>query len=412
MNQNLEVLFQKKYGYSEKESKSIIKKVSISNEELIQNRMKFYKEYFNLTNKQLSDLILSFPALLGYGEKYIIEKNDFLIKALNLTNNQVTTLLTSVPSLFGLKNQVIEEKISSLKQSLNLKDNELSKVILQRPQLLTLNSERATQKLNLLQDSLNFSDDKFDKAKTKLGVLLGRNNDSILKNIQFYKKNLTLSEDKLSKILISNPNLLNFSQDYILDKIEFLKNILKISNKEVILIFNSFPSIIYGNKGSIKDKIEFLKNLFDISIDQLKDFIIKHSKILGYDKEKLILKIENFSKIGLKKETILENPILLSAPPDKIVLRYAIGSANNLSINDFIKYNLFIISEDKLYAKLKFLKDPSNAKWLNRSESDFSKHFLTSGDSLIKIYPLTSEMKINLIENFENKNKNDNNEKN
>ena len=157
----------------------------------------------------------------------------------------------------------------------------------------------------------------------------------------------------------------------------------------------------------IVDKLNFIKEIFQISSEELKTLILKHSKIIGYDKDKLLTKINNFNKIGVDRQLLTENPILLSSPPDKIVLRFAIGKYFNISLHDFIKYNLFIINESKLYAKLKYFNqinknETENIKWLSRSESDFSKHFHISSNALIEKFPLSDTIKEEILIEFQN----------
>ena len=82
MNNNLEIFFQQYFDFSNEESKEIINKLTISNQELVKSRINFYQRQFNLSKKELKTVLMSFPAVLGYGEKYISDKCKFLLKTL------------------------------------------------------------------------------------------------------------------------------------------------------------------------------------------------------------------------------------------------------------------------------------------------------------------------------------------
>ena len=161
------------------------------------------------------------------------------------------------------------------------------------------------------------------------------------------------------------PSILGTSEDTIRDKQNFLKEILNLSQIDFIDLIDSFPSVLFLNKDSLKQKIKVIE------------------------------------KMGLPRDQISSYPHILTAPANKLLLRYAICKRAGITLEEFLSKNIFMINENKLFARLQILKDTNHVLRVARTEKVFVGHYGISTQELQEEFPLTEKIAQEYMRDYE-----------
>jgi hypothetical protein len=225
---------------------------------------------------------------------------------------------------------------------------------------------------------------------------------SVRKKLKDFEKILKTTSEVVVKMGKSYPPMLNCdtvseSDTSVKGKISAYKGLLKATEEEVLNILKIFPATLgYDTSGegdtSIQSKIEDYQHILKISEEEAINMIKIAPVLLGLDTKSIEQKaVKTKVKVLLSfipKEKIIENPILLTFPAQRVKLRYIILS--DLYDDLFLSRHL-MTSEQLTFARRCYLKERGFKATLSKvitSKNDFAKKY---GVFDPKKYPLTSE---------------------
>jgi len=346
------------------------------------------------------------------------------LKSLGMSDKALNKVL-SKPIMSDIK--LIRAKIEFFKKTFNFSDKEIVKIIELFPFFINLDTNSDSQtsvinKIKFYQKIFNINKEEIIKLIKKLPSLLyldtiSDNPTSVKSKIKFYMKAFNLSLDETINIIKKEPELLSYdtvsdSETSVKNKIKFYKENLELSDKQVSSLIKHLPALLgydtnSENETSIKSKIKFYKKTFEIDNKTLGQMVQKVPSMFAYD---VVSEKESSVKTKLKyllefatKENIIKNPILLSHPGMHVKIRYLIMSKGYLK-EKIVSGSLLMTSEQKLYARARFLEDHHKSlKNLHQSEKAFKKQYKVNSGDLIKKYPLSHKV-LNQLEqeHFEN----------
>ena len=321
------------------------------------------------------------------------------------------------------------KKANECLELFGISTDELYKIVKYYPYLLGADivSDSATSvksKLNFFKETFSLSDIELIKLiKTAPDLLnydtVGNGPTSINGKIKFYKETLHLDDIELAKIVKLIPQYLSFDTASIEFKLNFYKNLLGLSDSEVILLIKSAPAllcldVVSTSPTSVKSKLKFYKDNFSLTDKELTELIKFFPMILAYDiinvKEARTgakVKLALLNQMGVDKEDILKNPILLAHPATRLRIRFMILN-QVYSKEDILKSRFLMTPEDKTYARLQYLlnkTDRTNLTDIKTDDAHFIKKYGITTTELKKLYPL-DEKAIEWVENQFNKKNN------
>ena len=367
--------------------------------------------------------------------------NDYL-KLLNIDTDEFYEMVKSLPQLLGYdiisdKPTSVKSKLKFYKDTLSLIDSELAKLIKSFPVLLSYDtiSDKPTSvksKLKFYKNTLSLTDNELAKLIKSFPVLLGFDTmsdspTSVKSKLKFYKDTLSLTDSELTKFIKSFPVLLGYdtisnNPTSVKSKLNFYKNTLSLSDSELTKLIQSYPSLlshdtVSDKPTSIKSKLKFYKDTLSLTDSELAKLIKSFPTLLGYDivnikeaRTGIKVKLALLKQMGIEKETILENPILLAYPATRIRFRFMmLKQAYDKDTTSKSRY--MMQSEDVLYARLRLIlskNDPNSLVDMIRGEQSFAKKYGVSSAQLKQKYPI-DERAIDFVEKLYNtKNPDDN----
>ena len=368
---------------TEKDNKHMITSV-----ELGVKKFESYKEIFGLTVEQTMELIRKNVRLLAKNPNMINEKIEFYKNHFNMDYKEIKDLLVKVSALVISSNESIEAKTEYFKNVLDLNNNEIAKLLKTYPKLFTLDIEMLHFKVDFYKNALKLNDEEVVKfIKSSPGLLnrdvISNEPTSIKSKMIFYKKILKMNDEELRTIIRRNPSFLHYD-------------------------------IISENSTSVKSKMNFYKTTLELSDDQLIEMIKKNPHLLQYDvlstdDSSAQSKLKYLKSIGVTKEQLVSNPTLLAHPAKRVRFRYMI-LAQVVNDEDIFKSKNLMISEKKLYARLKYLQSRSDVKdirmsFLGYAEQSFVKQYGITSEELLEKYKLDENAIEDVVTTYNNSHK-------
>ena len=383
----------KSLGVKEEKIDSICKKVYTRDLDKVKPRVVFYKKYLNADNMQIARIIELAPSVLSF-------------------------------EIDGAAPTTVKNKLAFYKAFFKINDASMAKLITRFPVILYLDttSDSPTSfqsKVSLLQRLLKLSDQEVRKLLIKNISVLGRDikdrtEDSIQNKIDFYKGLFNANDEEIKKICIHyNLILTTPIKTFLKTKIEPLKKVLKLNDEELADLIKTCPNaigrtILGDSPTSVESKVKFFKKALQLDDSQVLELIKSKPVVLTLDtitdKDTSVkTKMQTFSEclsLNEIREEIIKNPKLLTVPARHFKIRYML--AYDIGIEDKFFSNNFLTSEDKIYARYRFLLDNNidKMKKVNYGEKVFEKEFGISSDELIKRYPLDENAVYDIEQTF------------
>ncbi|MBQ8468206.1 MAG: hypothetical protein IJ542_00430 [Clostridia bacterium] len=335
----------------------------------------------------------------------------------------------------------VVENIKYLK-SIGLDDKRIATILVRAPELFLLEPNPANN--NSLDVKLKF----FEKygLKPASSLLVAHKlyeyelyDESNARKVIISIENKIQDNATVGKILYKYPNVLSISSDEIEKRLDFWRTqsefvfkdkpnpahtvydknhkIVSTENyttEEGLRAFISrWPGLLHysvdqENSKSIQSKLAFYKKRFKLSDAELVSQIYSFPIFVGLDinpekKGSVQVKISKLNELGFGDITIGQNLKVLAAPVNKVKARYIICRNFGLSREVFLN-GKFMIHEQKLYARARFLHDHPRypRSLLYATESEFYKRTGRSCyhdhevngfvyKSLVSEYPLNEE---------------------
>lgn len=191
------------------------------------------------------------------------------------------------------------------------------------------------------------------------------------------------------------PSFFEYTAKAINNKFEDFKE-LNFSKDEFRQLIIKSPRIVTCSTKAIKDKANILMDKLGLNNEDIKNMIYVHPALVSYKTENMDKTINILLKQGFTRERIIKSPLLLSLAPNSLIVRFAICRFFNLELHSVINNNWFFINEDKLFARLSYLKDKEYPMEKYRlAISRFDK--VWAKENVYKKYPFTEEIKQNIL---------------
>lgn len=362
----------KEFGPIAENQSMLIKSVTGISKQVLQQKVKFLKDYLKLSNQDIRKCI----TILDLSEENIKSKFDFLREYLGFKHQD----LVKFPRLIAYSPSAIMEKYRYFSEELGLTKLHIKHY----PKLLSLDC---------------FSDENNPK--------------SVPAKLKFYEQTLGYSKKQIQ----INPNLLMYDcladenlPNSIKGKIKFYRENLGFEN----INFQKYPKCFdydcsknAKTPTSIITKIKFLTEEIGIPKEKLKT----NFEIACLDLNSVKNKVKTLDEIGISKETIASSPRILSQTANEIRDKYVLW-CNISPDKGFLKVNSwFLTSAQKVYARYKYLLSISSGKSngtlplpmiksLGRGENEFLRRYNASSEELLQLYHFDENIKNLMYDNY------------
>ena len=260
--------------------------------------------------------------------------------------------------------------------------NEMIQILGITPELANKLNSRGNLKvldINTLKDrqdyylnTLKISKENFSRMLNQsITLLLHDINVTVPTKIKNLKEILDTDDDEIVTQMITRlPSILGYDlstdgKNSVRAKMEFYKTTFDISNEKLISWIKRSPCILgydcfSSSPTSVLSKVSYYQKLFGTTQKETTDIIANVPLLLDFDcnsngKTSLKNKVRVINSLGLTNGYIASHAQILVAPADSIKFRYMLFSTV-LEPEKFINSKWFGVSEQKVYARIKYLK--------------------------------------------------------
>lgn len=207
------------FGFSKSEINFVLASTSIRDVDLIDERLCFYRDRFNLANRGVITFIKRYPELLNRATTSIEHKINFYQQLLDYDDRKIRIFIMRQPQVLGFDTESEEEtsvkgKIKFYKKYFNLDKASTLEMIKILPALLAYDtiSDSPTSvksKVEFYKELFNINHEEVSKMIQKSPILLSfdtiSNRKTAVKSKMKYLRQIASNEE-----IIKNPNLLKF----------------------------------------------------------------------------------------------------------------------------------------------------------------------------------------------------------
>ncbi len=244
-----------------------------------------------------------------------------------------------------------------------------------------------------LKEHCDWSDEDIESKNDLLSYIPKSDEQSYLDKADFYKKTFNLTQTEFNKMLKSTPELLGYSDESVIDKADSYKEDFNLTQAEFNKMLKTLPALLGLSADSVIDKTDFYKRTFNLTQIEFNKMLKISYAMLCYSAENVLKKKENFDKLKIDKDTIVNSPSILLSSPKNFIVKYMLHFINSQGKQFLNKGNWFLTSADKLWARFCFLKDKEGHRVddIVLEEKAFQKKYSIESTELMKQYPLTKK---------------------
>lgn len=344
-----------------------IKKLGDISNDYIEEKAKFYEDEYGISRDEFIKIFRVFPSTVSLTPKYVQNKFEFYKNKFGFTKQNFKQIMRHGANAISYSEEKILEKFHYFQKYYGISATEFGKIVLATPSLIGLSSQMFKERELLYLDHFNFSRDEFKKILLHKAFVFRPSNESILQREEFFLKTLGMKKKDFTKVIKQNPSLLCYSEN------------------------------------SILQNINFIASEFDLSKEQTCHVIKTWSTILSLSPESLHAKKQILEEIGVDPNVITHDPKIVSAPEKSLKARYLLARCIAPEDDVFSKKAWYMTNQNKVYARLQFLKSLNHKVTLNdvyQEEKQFQKYYGISSETLMDTYRLDEETLLGLLDKF------------
>ena len=179
----------------------------------------------------------------------------------------------------------------------------------------------------------------------------------------------------------------------VLDKAKFYQQEFDLSRTDFIKMLKVLPTLLNLSEESVKAKANFYQQEFDLNRAEFIKMLKGLPVLLSLLEESVKEKHKQILDLNIPKSVIIKNPNILTVPTNTLKVRYTI-LRQVATREDILSKIWFMTSQDKTYARLRYLQNKSNKikiSHLLQDEKRFVNAYGVESKELMKIYKLTPE---------------------
>ncbi len=349
-------------------------------------------KHFGWTEQEVKEERGILQSIYIKDENKVLEKAKMFRQQFDLTEIEFIKIIKQQPSLLVLTEERVKEKVGFYQNELNLSKSEFIKMLKKLPNLLTFSEETIKQKVKFYQLEFNLNKSEFIKILKISHSLLSYSEESIKAKVRFYQQEFGLNKSEFIKKIKILPSLLHHSEETLKTKAEFYQQEFVLSKSEFNNIFMRSPAIMCYSEEGVKDKVKFYQQEFGVSKEEFIKMIKLHPSLLDLSEASVKEKHIQISNLHIPKSIIVKDPSILTAPTNTLKVRYTILRQVAAREEILLKRGWFMTSQNKTYARLKYLQTKSSDIKLShimQAEKPFVDMFGVESKDLMKKYKLT-----------------------
>lgn len=187
-----------------------------------------------------------------------------------------------------------------------------------------------------------------------------------------------------------------------LSKAKFYKGEFNLRDEDFNKMLKSFPTLLGRSEDNVKNKAAFYKKEFNLSREDFNKMLKTLPTLLNLSEDSVKEKQKQIRDLGISKEVLVNYPNIIAVPANCLKIRYLILRLVVARAELLSNPSVFIVSQNKTYARLAYLSRESKGKVrlvdLMYSEKQFVKKHGVESKQLMEKYKINKE----IIEEFKN----------
>ena len=372
----------------------------------IKSQISFIAKTFKLSEEKVKEIFIKFPALVTYKKETIISKIEEYKKLLDYSDKDLANTFEHIPNMLGYDIENFTKNVYILTNEFGYTKKQIKIVFATEVRVLTSKKVLRSGEQEAISKKFDIPRETLNKAYLKNPRAIGFTVQEFSDKIDSIQKMLNIQDkSKIVRKIINFIPLFTLHSETILKKADYYKLRFNLSKEELGKVFSMNASLITYKIAAVEEKISFYKEKLGLNEEQLRTAFIADPTIFDLDPESVADKIKEITGAGFTIDDIVNNIQMLTAgPANSFRLRYAICSNKLITDEEFLYKKLYMLNEKKLYARSKYIEvcDPKqNFSSLGYNEKAFQSKSGKTFEELSKRYPLTDEVKAEILDEFD-----------